>query len=354
MATELVGTARQYDGGQATPGRGRSEMGARRVAGLVAAVLLLPLLTAVPAGAASVCANVFPATFVEQLRRDYPTQRVTASVLDTRTGCEYSLHRDLRLTTASVIKAGVMGAVLLEAQDSGRGLTAWERARIAPMISYSHNNPYVSDLYVAVGGVAGMDRADRRWGATRTTNSAAYGATWTTAQDRTRIALKLLHGGGPLGPAGRTEAWRYMREVHPTQRWGISAGVPYGWAVALKNGFYPMRGYGWRVGSTGFVRRVTTAGGGYAVTVLTDGGSSQVQGMRLVETVSRRVAAVLAGGPPAARAVDRSVCTTTTGGESWTTAARRVGSTAAAVRHVSGGNASPLHGQRVCSPHLRS
>ena len=324
----------------------------RRYAALACAALLLPLLSAGPAQAGPCVPGVFSLAYAQQLEREFPGQRVTAAVYDTRTGCDYRLHNELRLTTASVIKGAVLGAVLLKAQDQGRGLTEWERARIRPMITYSHNNPYVSDLYAHVGGVAGMDRADRRWGARSTTNSSAYGATWTTAADRTRISLGMLHGGGPLKPAGVSEAWRAMTAVHPTQRWGISAGVPSGWSVALKNGFYPMRGYGWRVGSTGFVRQGTR--GGYAVTVLTDKASSQVQGMRLVEAVSRRVATMLAGAPPAPRSVDRAVCTTTSSGESWTTVARRVGATAAAVRHVSGGNPSPLQGQRACSPDLRS
>ena len=316
----------------------------------LAAAVLVALLPAAPASAAA-CADVFPVSFADAVARSHPGQRVTASVVDTRTGCAYDLHPGLRLTTASVIKAGVLGAVLLKAQDEGRGLSEWERARIRPMIQLSHNNPYVSDLYARVGGVGGMDRADRRWGATGTRNSAAYGATWTTARDRTRISLAMLHGGGPLRPDGRAEAWRYMSSVHPTQRWGITAGVPGGWSVALKNGFYPMRAYGWRAGSTGFVRQ--GASGGYAITVLTDGGSSQVQGIRLVETVSRRVAQVLAGGSAAARPVDRSVCTSTSRGETWAAVARRVRAEPAAVRSISGGNPSPLQGQRACSPTLR-
>ena len=326
-------------------------MGVRAPYRVALAVALLVPLTATPAAAGASCADVFPASFAAQLQRQFPAQRVTASVVDTRTGCSYALHDGMRITTASVVKAGVLGAVLLEAQDERRRLTAWERSRTGPMIHLSHNNPFVSDLLASVGGVAGMDRADRRWGLTSTTNRAAYGATSTTARDRTRLALQLLHGGGPLRAAGRAEAWRAMSTVHLTQTWGISAGVPRGWAVALKNGFYPMRGHGWRVGSTGFVRQGT--GGGYAVTVLTDRGASQVQGMRLVETVSRRVAAVLAGGPPVARPVERSVCTTTSSRERWATVARRLGSTAVAVRHVSGGNPSPLQGQRACRAELR-
>jgi len=58
-----------------------------------------------------------------------------------------------------------------------------------------------------------MDAADRRWGATSTTNTASYGATWTTAEDRTRIALQLLHGPGPLSAPYRAEAWREMSSV---------------------------------------------------------------------------------------------------------------------------------------------
>ncbi|HKG50839.1 MAG TPA: hypothetical protein VKB14_10390 [Actinomycetales bacterium] len=306
-------------------------------------------------GARSACAPVFPAAFVASLARDFPQQRVTASVYDTRTGCWYALHGGLRITTASVIKASVMGAVLLRGHDKGRGLTQWERARISPMITYSYNNPYVSDLLGRVGGVRGMNGFDRRMGATRTTNSLVYGATWTTAKDRTRIALGLLHSGGPLRARGRAEAWRYMSGVTPTQRWGITAGVPAGWQVALKNGFYPMRGYGWRVGSTGFVRRTGTDSG-YAVTIMTDHNGSQVAGMRLVERVSRRVASTVAGGRPAPRVVDRSRCVSTRAGQSWRQVAGEVGLPAsrwADVRRVSGGNPRPLSGQRACSPVLR-
>jgi hypothetical protein len=223
------------------------------------------------------------------------------------------------------------------------------------MITYSYNNPYVSDLLTRVGGVPGMDRFDRRMGATRTTNSLAYGATWTTARDRTQIALGLLHPGGALHAAGRAEAWRYLTAVTPTQRWGITAGVPAGWQVALKNGFYPMRRYGWRVGSTGFVRRAGTAEG-YAVTVLTDGGSTQVGGMQLVERVSRRVAATLTQAAAAARVVERSRCVTARSGQTWRQVAVQVGRPGgrwAGVRRVSGGNPAPLRGQRACSPVLR-
>jgi len=86
--------------------------------------------------------------------------------------------------------------------------------------------------------------------------------------------------------------------------------------------------------------------------VLTDGGSSQLRGMQLVETVTRRVGALLAGGASAPRPYDRAVCTDTASGESWAAVAARVGAEPAAVQYVSGGNPSPLQGQRACSPDL--
>jgi beta-lactamase class A len=352
--TGVVGAGLLLAGGPALGGPS-SAASARGRAPAALVARQVPGAGAPTSAPAPACGTVFPASFASSLARDFPRQRVTASVHDTRTGCWYALNPRLRITTASTIKAAVMGAVLLRAQDRGRGLTAWERHRIRPMITYSYNNPYVSDLLARVGGVRGMNRFDRRMGATRTTNSLAYGATWTTARDRTQIALGLLHAGGPLHAAGRAEAWRYLTAVTPTQRWGITAGVPTGWQVALKNGFYPMRGYGWRVGSTGFVRRAGTAEG-YAVTVLTDGNASQVGGIRLVERVSSRVAAALTGGVGAPRVVDRSRCVTARSGQTWRQVAVAVGWPArrwADVRRVSGGNPTPLRGQRACSPALR-
>ena len=316
-------------------------------------VIAMSAAGSAPVASAAGCAEVFSADFAAQLALDFPGQRVTASVVDTRTGCRHDLHPGLQITTASVIKAAVLGAVLLEAQDERRDLTAAERADISPMITYSHNNPHVSDLIAGVGGTAGMDRFDRRMGVTATRNSSSYGATTTTARDRTAISMRMLHGGGPLSTSSREKAWQAMSSVHPTQRWGISAGVPVRWSVALKNGFYPMRGNGWRVGSTGFVRY--DGGGGYAVTVLTDRSASQEAGMHLVEVVSQQVAATIAGGTAAPRTVDRSVCVTTTAGESWPAVSSRLGLSprqAPVVRKVSGGNPAPLQGQRACYPWL--
>jgi hypothetical protein len=317
---------------------------------LVGGLLVGP--AAAPASAAP-CPDVFPDSFAASLRSDYPDLRITAAVYDTRSRCWYDLNRSLRLTTASVVKTGILGAALLRAQDAGRGLTSWEQAQASPMIRLSHN-PETSRLHSDLGGPSGLARYEWRLGATETTYSTAFGATVTSARDRTLVSLRTLRGGGPLGPGARSAAWRYQSTVHPTQRWGISAGVRSGFEVALKNGFYPMRGNGWRIGSTGFVRP-RGVDGGYAITVLTDRGPDHATGMRAVEDVSRRVASLLTGsGVVHPRGVDRAVCTATRAGESWAQVAARLGiaGRGADVRHVSGGNSTPLSGQRACRPEL--
>jgi hypothetical protein len=300
---------------------------------------------------------MFAKSFEASLAREFPGQRVTASVYDTRSHCWYHLNRTMRITTASVIKAQVLGAVLLQAQDRRRGLTSRERNLIHPMIRYSLNEPYVSALYADVGNVAGMDRFDRRMHATSTINTLEYGATVTTSNDRTRIALRMLFGRGPMRRPARATAWHYMHSiVHPTQRWGITAGLPHGYRAALKNGFFPFNGHGWRVGSTGFVR-APGRHGGYAVTIMTDQDRNQHVGIRLVQQVSRHIAAALTTGRPKPRIVDRARCVKTFAGESWEDVAHRVGMPEShwrRVRLVSGGNPDPLSGQRACSPRLRA
>jgi beta-lactamase class A len=300
------------------------------------------------------CRPIFTRKFEAALARQFPSQRVTASIQDVRDGCEFHLHSTMRITTASVIKAQVLGAVLLKAQSEHRSLDARERHDIHPMIHDSFNNPYVPDLYNDVGGIAGMDRFDRKMHAFHTTNTEEYGATVTTSNDRTNIVRRMLYGGGPMHAAYRKVAWHYMSHVTPTQRWGITAGMRRGWSVALKNGFYPLGSGNWRVGSTGFLR-APGSDRGYAITIMTDNDITQADGMRLVQEVARRAAERLASGRLAKRIVARARCLTVRGGTSWEALAARLGTHDwKGVQRVSGGNPDPLFGQRVCSPTLLS
>lgn len=293
------------------------------------------------------CAVVFDDASVAVWRDTFPGARFTAAVHDHRTGCAYHLEPDLQLTTASVIKAQVLAAVLLQAQDEGRDVTDADADRIELMIHYSHNRPPTSELYVAVGSAAGMEATDGRFGIVGTSHTPLYGATLSTAEDRTRLVEQLLIGGGPLDADSVEQAWEWMSTVSEAQTWGVSAGLPAAHDYALKNGFYPMSGRGWRLGTTGAV--IDPGGGTYALTVMTDLNPNETAGIALVESIAAHINSRLTAGPAAPRPVDDVTCMQTTAGTSWSTAASLLGEIdAATLRLLNGGEAAPLSGQRVC------
>jgi len=298
--------------------------------------------------AAGICADVFAPLDVFAIDRAAAGRNVTAHVHDHRTGCVYELRADTPITTASVIKAQILAGVLFHAQDRGVPVSAADRDRIDLMMRFSHNAPPTSALYAAVGGAAGMEALDGRFGLTATAHTSTYGATVSTARDRTRLVEQLLIGGGPLGAEAVAAAWETMSTVTSTQQWGLSAGLPEGHDVALKNGFFPLSGRGWRVGTSGVV--ATPDGGTYAATILTDGNPDEASGITLVEQVAEHVNAMLTAGPAAPRPGDALACRTVSGSATWDALGATLDTHPATLRHHNGGEAAPLRGQRVCAP----
>ncbi|MCU1452686.1 MAG: hypothetical protein JWN46_832 [Acidimicrobiales bacterium] len=290
--------------------------GRRRASASVAVALaLVTLSVASPARASapSVPARIAPRAgcapgpFSAEVERyvegRWPGHHLTANVVDEATGCEYQYHPERRLTTASVIKVEIMAGILLRAQEQGRGVTQWEADRLWGMITESLTPP-TQDLWTSLGGVPAMRALDGRFGLTETDAQGwPSGNTVTSAHDRTRLILQVLGGApSPLSRASRDTAHFYMTHVTPSQRWGIAAGVPAGWDVANKNGFYPSPCCAWRIGSTG---RVSRPGAAYAVTIMSDGWPSDRPGIDAVELLGRIIAVRFAPAPvPPFRSAD--------------------------------------------------
>ncbi len=293
------------------------------------------------------CVGLFNRAFADEVAAAHPGARFTAAVHDHRTGCRYELNGGLEITTASVIKAQVLAGVLLAAQDASRPISPSEAADVKLMMHYSHNRPPTSRLYLQLGGAAGMEALDERFGIVGTSHTAWYGRTLSTAEDRTRLVEQLLIGGGPLSAESVQAAWEWMSSVSAAQSWGVTAGLPVGYEAALKNGFFPMSGAGWRLGTTGVVRDPN--GGSYAMTVMTDNNPSESAGIRLVEEIARHINSALTTGAPAERAVDLAECVEPPRGSSWSSVAEMLGGVdAARLRYLNGGEPRPLTGQRVC------
>ena len=80
-----------------------------------------------------------------------------------------------------------------------------------------------------------------------------------------------------------------MEQIESDQRWGVSAGLPIGTSVALKNGWLPIGPNNWQVNSIGWI-----SGGGrdYTLAVLISGSPTEQYGIETVETVAAAVYAL--------------------------------------------------------------
>ncbi len=238
-------------------------------------------------GTAPECAPCSPHPFtadrVNSLELRYPGRSFTAHVFDTRTGCEYSMNPESRQSTASVFKVMVMAGTLYEAQTEGRGMTTWEMGQLTPMITESADDP-VRALWRHFGGSPWFRQQTELFEMKETVavgdTESVWGLTTTSARDQTDLTRQVLLGlDGRFSAPYRNVAWSLMTSVLPSQRWGITTGVPTGWVVAQKNGFA-----GGVANSVGFARHPD--GAGYAIAVLTSGWSTWAAGVPTVNEIS--------------------------------------------------------------------
>ncbi len=212
---------------------------------------------------------------------------VAVAVLDTVSG-ESASYGDGGFDTASIVKVDILAALLLQAQDEGRRLTATEESCATAMIERSDNDA-ASVLWRTIGRAEGLDAANERFGLTRTEGGEGtlWGLTQTTAVDQVTLLRQVFGPGSELDGVSRTYLCGLMGRVVQGQRWGVSAaGDGCGWA--LKNGWLPRAATGlWVVNSIG---RVTAGGRGCLVAALSKGNPTWAAGIALVEAAA--VAAV--------------------------------------------------------------
>ncbi|MFI9394426.1 serine hydrolase [Streptomyces bauhiniae] len=215
--------------------------------------------------------------------------RLSVGVLDPGSG-RRAVYGDGSYDAASVVKVGILAALLLGAQDADRDLTAAERERAARMIGRSDNDSATA-LWHGIGGAPGLDAAHRRLGLTATVGgtNGYWGLTRTTAQDQLTLLQHVFAPSPVLAPASRAYLAGLMASVVPGQRWGVSAVGP----GALKNGWFPRDATGrWVVHSVG---RASGAHGDRLLAVLTEGTPSHAEGIALVESAARAAARAFAG-----------------------------------------------------------
>ncbi len=228
---------------------------------------------------------------------------VAAAVEDVSSGCTFRFGATDTFPTVSTAKVEIMGALFLSLQD--RGVTSLDpgtAALVQAMITVSDNDA-ADTLYDALGGAGALDAYGRRLGLTVTAAGAySWGGIATTPDDQVRLLHTMLVGGGALDAGWVAQAQAFMGSVDPSQAWGVSAGVPAGSTVALKNGWlYNDGSYwgpsdAWRVNSTGMV--TLPSGRRYLLAVYGNTWSTMSAAVAAIEQVSTQVAGAM-GAPRA-------------------------------------------------------
>jgi beta-lactamase class A len=149
-------------------------------------------------------------------------------------------------------------------------------------------------LWNQAGRAAGLGTYNASVGLRQTTPSTClvcagfgypgWGLTTTTPADQL-LLLRQLVNGTLLSAADRSYIVSLMQNVEPDQRWGVSAGVPPGVEVALKNAWVPLTPptTDWQVNSEGWI---SGDGRNYLIAVLTTGNPDQQYGIDTINTLS--------------------------------------------------------------------
>jgi hypothetical protein len=133
---------------------------------------------------------------------------------------------------ASTIKAMLMVAYLRKSTVRNRGLRAFERGLISPMITVSDN--FAANVVASMVGTDGIRRLARVAGLEDFEYSTIWGTSTTTTADQARFMRALpnllpdLHRDWALGLLTRIEGY---------QRWGVPKVRPAGWKLFFKGGW---------------------------------------------------------------------------------------------------------------------
>jgi beta-lactamase class A len=230
-----------------------------------------------PAIAAGLASDIWAA-------RRARSDSVALVVEDPILGVSCTLSGAARFDSASVVKVTILGALLRKAMDQHRYLTATEASRARAMITQSDNNA-ASALWAELGrayiqhflNLAGMSQTIPGPGG-------YWGLTQITSRDETRLLRLLLVNGTILSYNSRAYALNLMAQVISSQRWGVPAGAPAGWAVHVKNGWLPRATHGWRVHSIG---AFNSRPGWYTIVVLTQNNPTMTYGVTTIQNIAR-------------------------------------------------------------------
>jgi len=221
------------------------------------------------------------------------TGTITAAVDDLATGNIFLFHPGVVEDEASVVKVDVMATLLAEQSDGNVPANASQQQLLASMIEESDNGS-TTELWDQVGGPVAIASFNQRANMTSTTPSTClacanfpwpgWGLTTTTASDQIALLRQFAVTSSLLTAIQQNYGLGLMEQVEPSEAWGISAGVPPGVTIAIKNGWLPLAGEtNWQVNSEGWIEG---DGRDYIVSILTTGSPTEQYGIITIESMS--------------------------------------------------------------------
>jgi Beta-lactamase enzyme family len=213
---------------------------------------------------------------------------MTATVHDLTTDKVWTYRPGVRQVTASIMKVDILETLLHQS-----GVLHGDRLTTATGMIENSSNDDAQDLWDDEGGPAAVTSYGEEAGLTGThANTKGYwGLSTTTASDQVRLLDRLAMPNKLLTRAERDQAMDLMHQVEADQRWGVTAGLPAGTSVAVKNGWLPLdTGKGWQVNSDGIVD-----GHGYRddISVLSTATPTEQAGIHEIEGLTRLVWAAM-------------------------------------------------------------
>lgn len=211
---------------------------------------------------------------------------VSIALYDRTSGTTCTYRSTSHYDSASVVKATVLAALLRQAQEADRSLTATEKKLATAMITKSDNNA-TTTLWkqVKVKGVQHfLDLAKM----THTTPGADgyWGLTQITADDEVKLLRLLTSSSTVLTKSSRSYELGLMNKVVSDQRWGVPYGAPSTATVHVKNGWLSRATHQWRVHSIG---AFTGGGHDYGLVVLTHDDKTMDYGITTIQRVAKAV-----------------------------------------------------------------
>jgi hypothetical protein len=225
-------------------------------------------------------ANPFRAATVRGYLAAHPG--MTAAVHDLSSGKLWTYRPSRHEVTASIMKVDILETLLAQ-----RGVLSGDTLSTATGMIENSSNDDAEDLWDSEGGPAAVMAYGERAGlvGTHANIKGFLGLSTTTASDQVRLLDHLAAPNSLLTTAEREQAMDLMHQVEADQRWGVTAGLPAGTPVAVKNGWLPLdNGRGWQVNSDGIVD-----GNGYRddISVLTTGSATEQAGIEEIEGLTR-------------------------------------------------------------------